>query len=96
MKKIFTTCFLVIFFCLCMMITLSLVHAQEPNEPRQIVMPKNTKLSVQYLCPIHGLVDKSILTIDIDGKSHIYCKTCVLRFMVDVFDLNLSKLEVVK
>ena len=69
---------------------------QEPNEPRKIVMPRNTKLPQRFKCPVHGIVDKAILTIEIDEKLNNYCKKCAMQFIVDVFDLNLPKLEQIK
>lgn len=72
--------------------------AQEPQTDavRKIVMPKDIKLPVKYKCQIHGRVDSVLLNIDIDGKKYIYCKKCAMQLIVDIFDLNLPKLEIVK
>lgn len=67
----------------------------DPTIPRQIVMPKNTKMPAQYKCPVHGTVTGVLLNIEIDGVTHKYCKKCAMQLVCDIFDLNLPKLEVI-
>ena len=67
----------------------------DPNQPRQIVMPKEVQVPVKYKCPIHGITEVTI-TMEVDELQKIYCKKCAMKLIVDFFDLNLPKLEVVK
>ena len=67
----------------------------DPNEIRQIVMPKAVEIPVKYKCPVHG-VTEAVLTIEVDEIRKIYCKKCALNLIVNFFDLNLPRLEVEK
>ena len=70
---------------------------RDPNQPRKIVMPKEVQepVKVKYKCPIHGITEVTI-TMEVDELQKIYCKKCAMKLIVDFFDLNLPKLEVVK
>ena len=96
---LYFTCVLAMAFCVLMIFinvdkTVSLVNAQEPNQPQQIVFPKDTKLPVKYKCPTHGITEK-ILTLEIEGVQAKYCNVCVMRFVAALLDLNIPKLEIV-
>ena len=75
-------------------IVATILSASEPNQPQQIVFPKNTKLPAKYKCPTHGITDK-ILTLDIQDVQTKYCNVCVMRFVATLLDLNLPKLEII-
>jgi len=64
----------------------------DPNQPRKIVMPKGTKLPPRFKCPVHGMVNNSILKIEIDGVIHTFCKKCAMQLVVDIFEQNLPRL----
>ena len=65
----------------------------EIERPRKIVMPRGTKLPPRYKCPVHGIIDNAVLNIEVDGKTHVFCKRCAMLYLVDFLNLNLPKLE---
>jgi len=65
----------------------------EPNlpTPRQIVMPKDTKMPPRFRCPVHGIVTNNLLNLEIDRVVHTYCKKCAMQLVVDIFNENLPE-----
>ena len=69
--------------------------ALDPNQPRQIVLPKAIPVPAVYKCPVHGITDAT-LAIEVDEIRKTYCKKCAMTLICDFFDLNLPKLKIVK
>jgi hypothetical protein len=66
-----------------------------PVGPRRIVMPKGTRMPPKFKCPRHGLIGENVLILEIEKAKTTFCKRCALKLVIDIFNENLPKLEVV-
>jgi len=96
MKRIVITLFIGLVFCLAALSAPIVSEPNAPADPNAIKLPEGAKMPVKLRCPVHGIIGKDIIAIEVDGKTKIYCAQCVKSFVSEVLDLNLPKLEVVK
>jgi len=93
---LFITLFIGLAFCLAALSAQTAIDPNLPSDPNAIKLPEGAKMPVKLRCPVHGIIGKDIIAIEVDGKTKIYCAQCVKSFVSEVLDLNLPKLEIVK
>lgn len=94
MKKISIHLLVVAMITTLMFAVCYVCFAEPQGEPRKIVMPSSKKLPLKYKCPEHGVIEV-LLQFNIEEKQAVFCKRCAMKFVIDVFELNLPKLEVI-